>query len=122
MNEDHFWVGLCRALDLHEHEQLSNAERNRRVHEMNGLIADTIGRLTQEDALERLRRHDVPASPVLTRPEMLDEAHFRERGTVVVDGDGRPRSGPLVRFEQSPGRPPFGAAEVGTGAATWPPR
>ncbi len=119
MNEDHFWAGLCRALDLHAHEHLTNAERNRRVHELNGVIADAIGRLTEQDALERLRDHDVPASPVLTRAEMLEHPHFRQRGTVVVDADGRPRSGPLVRFEHAPGRPPFGAPSVDSGAPVW---
>ncbi len=119
MNEDHFWVGLCRALDLGAHETLANAERNRRVHELNSEIAAAISRLTQADALDRLGRHDVPASPVLTQREMLEHPHFRERGTVVVGPDGRPTTGPLVRFEQHPGQPPFGAPEVGSGQAGW---
>jgi crotonobetainyl-CoA:carnitine CoA-transferase CaiB-like acyl-CoA transferase len=119
MNEDHFWVGLCRALDLGPHEQLTNAERNRRVRELNAAIADAIGHLTRADALERLGRHDVPASPVLTQAEMLQHPHFRERGTIVEGPDGRPRSGPLVRFEQTPGRPPYGAPAVGSGEPVW---
>jgi crotonobetainyl-CoA:carnitine CoA-transferase CaiB-like acyl-CoA transferase len=119
MNEDHFWVGLCRALDLAAHEQLTNAERNRRVHELNEDIADAIGRLTQADALERLALHDVPASPVLTQREMLEHPHFRARDTIVVGPDGRPTTGPLVRFEQSPGQPPYGAPAVDSGHAGW---
>jgi crotonobetainyl-CoA:carnitine CoA-transferase CaiB-like acyl-CoA transferase len=119
MNEDHFWVGLCRALDLGAHEHLTNAERNRRVRELNAAIADAISRLTQSDALDRLGRHDVPASPVLTQDEMLQHPHFRARGTIVDGPDGRPRSGPLVRFEQTPGRPPFGAPAVGSDQPGW---
>jgi alpha-methylacyl-CoA racemase len=119
MNEDHFWVGLCRALDLEAHEQLTNSERTGRVRELNAEIADAIRPLTQTEALERLARHDVPASPVLTQEEMLQHPHFRERGTIVEGPDGLPRSGPLVRFEQSPGRPPFGAPPAGSGHPGW---
>ncbi len=119
MNEDHFWVGLCRALELNAHEQLGLAERNRRVHELNAAIADAISRLTEGEALGRLGRHDVPASPVLTRAEMLQHPHFRERGTIVAGPDGRPTSGPLVRFQQIPGRPPFGAPAVGSDEPRW---
>ena len=119
MNEDHFWVGLCRALDLGAHEHLTNAERNRRVHELNADIAAAISVLTESDALERLGHHDVPASPVLTRQEMLEHPHFRERGTIVAGPDGRPTTGPLVRFEQSPGQPPFGAPALGSGRPGW---
>jgi alpha-methylacyl-CoA racemase len=118
MNEDHFWVGLCRALDL-GHEQLTNAERNRRVHELNADIADAISRLTESEALERLGHHDVPASPVLTQDEMLEHQHFRDRGTIVVGPDGRPTTGPLVRFEQAPGQPPYGAPAVGSDRPGW---
>jgi crotonobetainyl-CoA:carnitine CoA-transferase CaiB-like acyl-CoA transferase len=119
MNEDHFWVGLCQALGLHDHQQLGRTERHGRTHELNGVIADAMSHLTEEEALERLRRHDVPASAVLTRAEMLEHPHFRERGTIVVGPDGRLASGPLVRFERRPGRPPFGAAPAGSGDPIW---
>jgi crotonobetainyl-CoA:carnitine CoA-transferase CaiB-like acyl-CoA transferase len=119
MNEDHFWVGLCRALDLTEHEQLTNNERNMVFREVNAAIGEAISRLSLSEALDVLARHDVPASPVLTQEEMLQHPHFRERGTVVDGPDGRPRSGPLVRFEQSPGRPPFGAPPAGSDHPGW---
>jgi crotonobetainyl-CoA:carnitine CoA-transferase CaiB-like acyl-CoA transferase len=112
MNEDHFWVGLCRALDL-PHEALSNNERNSRVHELNAEIAKVIAGLTEADALERLSTHDVPAVPVLDRDAMLHHPHFRQRGVVVERPDGRPTSGPMVRFEARPGRAPYGAPPAG---------
>ena len=52
-------------------------------------------------------------SAVLDRAAMLEHPHFRERGVVVDRPDGRPASGPLVRFEERPGQPPYGAPEVG---------
>jgi crotonobetainyl-CoA:carnitine CoA-transferase CaiB-like acyl-CoA transferase len=122
MNEDHFWGGLCRALGLDGEELLDNAERNRRVRELNGRIGDVIGALTQAEALERLVAHDVPASPVLDRDGMLAHPHFRERGTVVETADGRTTSGPLVRFEERPGRPAHDAPAVGADRPAWLPR
>jgi crotonobetainyl-CoA:carnitine CoA-transferase CaiB-like acyl-CoA transferase len=122
MNEDHFWGGLCRALGLDGEELLDNAERNRRVREINARIGEVIGELTQAEALERLGAHDVPASPVLDRDGMLAHPHFRERGTVVETDGGRAGSGPLVRFEQRPGRPPHGAPAVGAARPVWLPR
>jgi crotonobetainyl-CoA:carnitine CoA-transferase CaiB-like acyl-CoA transferase len=122
MNEDHFWVGLCRALDLAQYEHLDNAERNRRVGEVNGAIGDVLRSMTSAEALDRLGRHDVPASPVLDRAGMLDHPHFRHRGTVVDGDDGAPASGPLVRFERAPARAPHGAPALDSGVATWSPR
>src|SRR5215218_5544890 len=119
MNEDHFWVGLCRALDLPDYEALGNPERNRRIGEVNGRIADVLRDLTLDDALDRLVSHDVPASPVLDRTGMLDHPHFRERGTVVDGPDGAPGSGTLVRYGRLPGHPPHGAPPVGSGEARW---
>jgi len=112
MNEDHFWAGLCRGLRL-PHGELTNAERNDRVRELNAEIADAVALLTQAEALERLGAEDVPVSAVLDRSAMLEHPHFRERAVVVDRPDGQPTSGPLVRFEERPGAPPYGAPEVG---------
>jgi crotonobetainyl-CoA:carnitine CoA-transferase CaiB-like acyl-CoA transferase len=122
MNEDHFWVGLCRALGLDDDEHLDNPERNRRVGEVNARIGEVISAMTAADALERLVAHDVPASPVLDREGMLAHPHFRERGTIVDKPDGRATAGPLVRFERRPGRPPHGAPPVGADEPVWLPR
>jgi crotonobetainyl-CoA:carnitine CoA-transferase CaiB-like acyl-CoA transferase len=122
MNEDHFWVGLCRALGLEAYEHLDNRARNRRVREVNTRIAEVVRGLTEAEALDRLVAHDVPASPVFDRDDMLTHPHFRQRGSIVEAADGRPASGPLVRFEQRPGRPPRGAPAVGADDPVWLPR
>jgi crotonobetainyl-CoA:carnitine CoA-transferase CaiB-like acyl-CoA transferase len=122
MNEDHFWVGLCKALGMAEHVALPNRERNARTKELNAEIARIIAGLTEADALARLWDHDVPASPILDREAMLAHPHFRARGVVVDRPGGGPTAGPLVRFEQRPGRPPHGAPAVGSGEAAWLPR
>jgi crotonobetainyl-CoA:carnitine CoA-transferase CaiB-like acyl-CoA transferase len=112
MNEDHFWAGLCDALDL-PHGGLPNGERTARVQELNGEIAAVLATLTQAEGLARLAAHDVPAAAVLDRAGMLEHPHFRQRGVVVDRPDGRLTSGPLVRFERRPGRPPYGAPAAG---------
>jgi crotonobetainyl-CoA:carnitine CoA-transferase CaiB-like acyl-CoA transferase len=122
MNEDHFWVGLCEALDMPEHAALPNRDRTARTRELNGQIAGILAALPQADALARLWAHDVPASPILDRDQMLAHPHFRERGTIVDRPDGRPGAGPIVRFEHHPGRPPAGAPTAGSGEAAWLPR
>jgi crotonobetainyl-CoA:carnitine CoA-transferase CaiB-like acyl-CoA transferase len=89
---------------------------------MNAAIGEVIRGLTAEEALERLVAHDVPVAPVLDRAEMLTHPHFRERGTIVDGPDGQPASGPLVRFEHRPARPPYGAPAAGSGEPAWLPR
>ena len=107
-NEDHFWTGLCRALGLVDQEQLTLADRQARTGELNAAIAERLARLDRDHALARLAAEDVPASPVLSRAEMLAHPHFQERGTVVAGsegGHGGPATGPLARFEHHPARP-----------------
>jgi crotonobetainyl-CoA:carnitine CoA-transferase CaiB-like acyl-CoA transferase len=122
MNEDHFWAGLCAALDLPELATLDNRARNARTRAINEALGAVIAGLTVAEAVDRLQAHDVPASPILDRDAMLRHAHFRQRGTIVDGPEGSTGSGPIVRFEQRPGRPPRGAPPVGTGQATWRPR
>jgi crotonobetainyl-CoA:carnitine CoA-transferase CaiB-like acyl-CoA transferase len=111
MNEDHFWAGLCAALAL-PHGALSNGERTARVHELNAEIAAAILPLATGAAVDRLLAHDVPVTAVLDRDGMLGHPHFRERGVVVDRSDGRPTTGPMVRFEARPGHAPYGAPDL----------
>jgi crotonobetainyl-CoA:carnitine CoA-transferase CaiB-like acyl-CoA transferase len=112
MNEDHFWAGLCAALEL-PHGALSNRERNARVHELNAEIAAALLGMTEAEAVAHLVDHDVPAAAVLDRDGMLAHPHFRARGAVVERPDGRATTGPMVRFEVRPGRAPYGAPAPG---------
>jgi crotonobetainyl-CoA:carnitine CoA-transferase CaiB-like acyl-CoA transferase len=122
MNEDHFWAGLCRALDL-PHQDLPNGERTARVHELNAEIAAVLRGLTQAEGIARLAAEDVPVAEVLDRGGMLEHPHFRQRGAVVERPDGRPTAGPLVRFERRPGRAPYGAPSPDADApGGWLPR
>jgi hypothetical protein len=108
MNEDHFWVGLCRALDLGAHEQLTNNERNRRVRELNADIADAISRLSQSDAPSGSPGTMSPPRPSSPskRCSSIRTSASGERWSSVPTGDPRP-----ARSSGS-SRPPGGRPSV----------
>jgi crotonobetainyl-CoA:carnitine CoA-transferase CaiB-like acyl-CoA transferase len=83
--EDHFWRALCAALDLPELAGVTGPDRVARRHELRGRVA---GRIAEhdlahwEDALG-----GVPAAPVRTPAEVLDDPHVAARGLLSrVDG------------------------------------
>jgi len=85
--EEHFWMALCRALDLGELETIEVVDRVQRKEELDAVVAKALGQLTADEALDRLIAHDVPVAPILTREQMLEHDHFRHRGTVLMDND-----------------------------------
>lgn len=106
--EDDFWAALCGALGLSELEDVGFVERVQRKEELDAPVVKALAELTERDALALLEAHDVPASPVLTREQMLDHEHFRRRGTVLADrrgsGAGAPAMGHPARFSVHPAR------------------
>jgi crotonobetainyl-CoA:carnitine CoA-transferase CaiB-like acyl-CoA transferase len=122
-NEDRFWTGLCRALDLEGQGALALLDRQARTAELNALVAERLARLTADDALDRLAAADVPASAVLSRAEMLRHPHFRERGVIVDGAGGAATTGPLARFLLHPAQVPSGAPDLDAhGGEGWRPR
>ena len=85
--EEHFWVALCRALELGDLEDIGVVDRVQRKEELDASVAKALAQLTEDEALARLEAHDVPVAPILTREQMLEHDHFRVRGTVLVDGE-----------------------------------
>lgn len=103
--EDDFWASLCRALGMRELEGIGFVERLQRKEELDAPVAKALAELTEADALALLEANDVPASPVLTRTQMLEHEHFRRRGTVIVDERaGAPAMGHPARFSVHPAR------------------
>ncbi|MCP4038944.1 MAG: CoA transferase [bacterium] len=96
-------------------------------------MADGLARLTTEEAYRRLIAHEIPAAPVLTHPQVLEDPQIVHNGSVIeaqhpVYGRYR-RARPAVRFSGTPtattGAPPLygeGSAEIldelGIGAET----
>jgi crotonobetainyl-CoA:carnitine CoA-transferase CaiB-like acyl-CoA transferase len=105
--EDHFWRGLCQALDLPAGlEDLVMLDRIARYDELRPLVEEAIAREPADVMLKKLSAHDVPVAPVLDRAGMLAHEHFRARGTVVDDAAGNPHVGHPVRYTHRPATPP----------------
>jgi crotonobetainyl-CoA:carnitine CoA-transferase CaiB-like acyl-CoA transferase len=113
ITEQHFWDATCTALGLEELCGLPLAEQVGRGDELRERFAAAIGRLRRDDAVERLLAAGAPASPVLSREEMLVDPHLRARGTVIDGPDGRPWLSHPVRFERHPARGPAAPPAAG---------
>jgi crotonobetainyl-CoA:carnitine CoA-transferase CaiB-like acyl-CoA transferase len=106
--EDHFWRGLCRALELPaDVEDVGIVERVARYDELRPLVEAGIAREPAAVMLERLEAHDVPVAPVLDRRGMLAHENFRARGIVVDDAAGNPHVGHPVIYTNRPATPPI---------------
>lgn len=114
--EEHFWEALCRALELEDLEHIDVLERVRRKEELDTHVAKALGQLTEEHALERLARFDVPVAPILSREQMLEHEHFRQRGTVIShptpSGGAILSMGHPARYQLHPARLPGAVPEL----------
>jgi crotonobetainyl-CoA:carnitine CoA-transferase CaiB-like acyl-CoA transferase len=120
LTEDHFWRGLCQVLGLGDVAELGFTDRMARLVELQEQVAGAIRGRHRGELVERLLAANVPVAPVLDRPGMLGQEHFRSRGVVTVDPWADPATGYPVRFAWHPARrhtpPPAldadGAAEI----------
>jgi len=83
---DDQWRRLAIALDaqnLTEDPRFATfIERNRNVTEARGEVQDRLSCLTQDEAIELLEKNKVPCGLVRTVPEIIDDPHFWDRGTL----------------------------------------
>jgi len=83
---DRFWQKLARALGLSELGADPRFEKNQgRVGhraELEGILERTIGALDREPLLKRLEEADVPATPVNTVDQVMNDPQTAERGIV----------------------------------------
>jgi crotonobetainyl-CoA:carnitine CoA-transferase CaiB-like acyl-CoA transferase len=105
-SEDHFWDALCAALQLEGHIGLSMDERAARAPALHADIAAAAVTLKQQDLVEALEQRGVPVAPVLTRAEMLEHPHFRERGVLTAGDDGFLTITHPVQYSVHPALPP----------------
>jgi len=107
---DDEWAGMCRALnrqDLIDDPRFNTAgARSRHAVERRGIMAAELEQWPASEILPRLLDHDVPAAPVLSRFELLQDGqvqanHILEEYQSVVLGRVRqPR--PAARFDRTP--------------------
>ena len=83
---DRFWQKLVKALGLSDLATDPRFERNQgRVAnraELEGVLETTIGALDREPLLKRLEEADVPATPVNTVDQVMNDPQTAERGIV----------------------------------------
>jgi crotonobetainyl-CoA:carnitine CoA-transferase CaiB-like acyl-CoA transferase len=65
-------------------------------------LRETFLTRTHAEWIAAFRGRDVPFAPVATLPEVLDDAHFRERGMVLKDAQGRDHIGNPIKFADEP--------------------
>ena len=115
------WVGLCRALnrtDLIEDDRFcSPGDRTRNVRARREITSKEIRTWPSAALLERLRAHDVPCAPVLTRSELLEDPQILHNKLLVIHDDPllglvrQPR--PAAQFDQTPVTPTNTAPVLG---------
>ena len=92
------WRGLCAAMGREawgaQPRFGDGTLRSRYAHEIIPAVEDWLGRFPDvHAAVEELRRHCVPAAPVLTIPELLADGQYRMRDNLVTVDD--PVFGPV---------------------------
>lgn len=83
---DDQWRRVCTALEapelLEDPRFESYLSRTVEVDAARQAIQERVGRLTRQQALQRLEEADVPCGPVRTVEEVMADQHFRKRGTL----------------------------------------
>ncbi len=84
---DDQWGRLCRALDaedlMEDPRFADHFGRTSNVGVLREELQEIVGRMTREEALERMDKHDVPCGPVRTVPEVMADQHFWDRETLL---------------------------------------
>ena len=112
-SEDHFWDALCGCLGLNQSIGLDMEQRSAQAPALAITLAGAIASRTSEDLLDQLREMAVPIAPVLTRQQMLQHPHFRERGTLTQGPDGFLTVGHPIKYRVHPALGPGLPPELG---------
>ncbi len=94
--EDHFWARLCAALPLGSYGEPAYRSHTARKHAaaaINARIAELVADLDADAVFELLRRHDVPAAPMVEPAQLASLPQFAERGKFEAGA-----ALPLVRY------------------------
>ncbi|MGH9028213.1 MAG: CaiB/BaiF CoA transferase family protein [Acidimicrobiales bacterium] len=104
--EEHFWSRFCKALGLTELEDIAVIDRVVMKEQLDEQVTTAVARLSLAEIQQVLEKNDVPVAPVLSREEMLEHDHFRDRGTVLTDvrpgREGLASMGHLARYSFHP--------------------
>jgi crotonobetainyl-CoA:carnitine CoA-transferase CaiB-like acyl-CoA transferase len=120
-NADGVFRRLCDAMGRPEWKTdpryASHEARAAHQGDLDAAIAGWVRQLSAEELLEVLDRHGVPGGPVYTARDVLEDPHFRARGSLVeVENPGVGRvtmQAPVPRLGSTPLPPPGPAPELG---------
>lgn len=118
----HHWlalVGLMDRPDLAEDERFRDpVARAAAMDALDPIVEAWTSGLTREELSRRLAAENIPAAPVMTLAEVVDDPHLHARGALVEVDD--PVRGPMLlptaplRLDASPSAgPPFPAPDLG---------
>jgi crotonobetainyl-CoA:carnitine CoA-transferase CaiB-like acyl-CoA transferase len=105
-SEDNLFDSLVRALGLGDLVGIGFEERSARGAALAAEIRAAVAERPRDELLEALWAVGVPATPVLSRDEMLVHPQFTERGLLVSAPDGSRSLAHPVRYERHPARRP----------------
>jgi formyl-CoA transferase len=85
--QGHAWAPICRALGREEwiEDPAYNTAlaRQDKIFEIFGIIENWLSDKTKFEAVDILRKFDIPCAPVLTMKEIAEDKSLRESGTIV---------------------------------------
>jgi crotonobetainyl-CoA:carnitine CoA-transferase CaiB-like acyl-CoA transferase len=120
LSEDHFWASLVHALELGDVDSLSFSERLALREPLAARIAEAIANRRRDELVAELVAAGVPASPVLSQPEMLADEHLRKRGTIADGPQGEPVMRHPLRYRLHPAVTPQEVPPLVQGAGHLP--
>jgi len=86
-HEDWFWDRLCKAVGLKEFSGIPGLERNKRREELLKPLQKALMSKPLLEWLKVFKEADVPATPVLEPPQVLEDDHAKERGMLEIAHD-----------------------------------
>ena len=107
ISEDHFWTGLTRTLGLDDAAALTFPERLALGNSLTEHIAKALAERDRDDVVRELASAGVPASPILSQPEMVSADVFRARGTIADGPDGENVMQHPLQYRDHPARVPL---------------
>ena len=91
--EQKFWVAFCEVIGRDDWKDRGQWERHMDLGTNDPTLADDLAEIivtrTLDDWLEVLLAADVPAAPVLTNEDLVDNPHTQARGIIVDSDDPR---------------------------------
>ena len=100
----------------------TNQDRVRHKDEVNGAVAEWVGKRTRDEVMEIFERGEITASPIYDPRDMQLDPHFIERGVIVELPDEDIGSAPMhnivPRFSETPGTFRNAAPRIGADTDT----